>query len=430
MTAVGIAIAAVAAFVVITIAWGSKQDRTRRRRVEERARERAADPRLRFSTPLLGRPADVSAKDERWQKAARKRMWRDRRADWNLPRIETADELWKGLGLKDYRELVHLADPDHLSSLGVSHLSPGEIKLCNYVCRTIPKRSGGTRVICAPKSRLKAAQRRIHAEILAKVPLHPAAVAFRRGGSTLAHAAPHVGKDVVLAWDLQDFFPSISKPRVGAFFRWLGYPASVSHVLALLCTSTIPQNWPPNAKRTIPQGAPTSPAIANAVCFRLDCRLSGLAKKFGASYTRYADDLAFSGDFEFKRGLSRFIPLARIIIREEGFRVKATKTRFMRSGRRQFLTGLNVNHRPSLGRKDYDVLKAILTNAERAGSLESQNREKHANFAEHLRGRIAWHRRFHPSRGQKLLARLNALEGRRARGQGRGAEPPSAAPPE
>lgn len=385
-----------------------------------------AGAKIYLQTPLLGSPADVAKKDARWRKATK---WRDRRTELGLPRIETADELWQWLGLENYKRLVLLADPNQVWTHPTALGREIEKKLGNYIQRTIPKRSGGTRVICAPKPRLKAVQRRIHAEILVKVPLHPAAAGFRRGGSTLAHAEPHVGRDVVLAWDLQDFFPSISKPRVGAFFRWLGYPASVSHVLALLCTTTLPNNWPPNAMRTIPQGAPTSPALSNAVCFRLDCRLAGLAKKFGASYSRYADDLAFSGDFEFKRGLSRFVPLARTILREEGFRVKAAKTRFMRSGKRQFLTGLNVNHRPSLGRAEYDVLKAILTNAERAGSLESQNRDKREHFADHVRGRVAWYRRFHPGRGDKLLARLNALEGR-ADGGHSGPASPAAPPPE
>jgi len=419
-------IALIATIIVTAVLAVEGLGRLSRRQFERTAHERDLNPAPRLHRRLLGSPAEVAKKDIRWRKAAAKRKLLDRRADWNLPRIETPNELGQWFGLKRFGEMVLLANPQ-------GKLRPprgGDARrLENYSVRTIPKRSGGTRVICAPKPRLKAVQRRIHAEILAKVPLHPAAAGFRRGGSTLAHAEPHVGRDVVLAWDLQDFFPSISKPRVGAFFRWLGYPASVSHVLALLCTTTLPNNWPPNAMRTIPQGAPTSPAISNAVCFRLDCRLAGLAKKFGASYSRYADDLAFSGDFEFKRGLSRFVPLARAILREEGFRVKAAKTRFMRSGKRQFLTGLNVNHRPSLGRAEYDVLKAILTNAERAGSLESQNRDKREHFADHVRGRVAWYRRFHPGRGDKLLARLNALEGR-ADGGHPGPASPAAPPPE
>ncbi len=331
----------------------------------------------------------------------------NRLRQFGLPAIETPDELWQFLQLRDFSELVKLADPSAVSKYRQRSYQKTE-SLGNYIFREIPKRCGGVRVISAPKKRLKAAQRKILHEILDKVPIHPAATAFRARYDITNHVTPHVSRKIVVAMDLRDFFPTISKARVAAFFCWLGYPPKVAHILSLLCTVN---NFPNRCsrRRVLPQGAPTSPALANAIVYRLDCRMAGLAKKFGASYTRYADDLAFSGDEEFKRGLSRWVPLMRKIISEEGFRVNQAKTRFMRRGQRQRLTGLNVNHHPSVGREEIDRLKAILHNARRAGSLESQNREKVPHFADYLSGRITWIARFHPDRGSRLRAQLEAL---------------------
>lgn len=357
------------------------------------------------------------------QARARKALRLDRRREWNLPVIDSPEDLMRLLGLREFRELVLLADANELA-FGPGYLPEANStkRLSNYHIRRIPKRGGGERVLCAPKPKMKAAQRTILREILDKVPAHPAAKAFRRGHDISHHAHPHIGRKVVAAFDLQDFFPTISKKRVFGFFHGLGYPASVAHVLSLLCT-TRDCTGPRGSRRHLPQGAPTSPALANAICHRLDCRLTGLARRFGATYTRYADDLAFSGDEEFKRGLSRFIPLCEHIIRAERFRVNPKKRRFMRRGRLQRLTGLNVNDKVSLGRAEYDRLKAILHNARRAGSLDGQNRDNVPNFESHLRGRIAWVARFHAARGAKLRAQLAAVTAPSA-------PPPSIPPPE
>lgn len=310
--------------------------------------------------------------------------------------IYTPDELVQFLGLANYRALVHLADAEGLNSI--------HSRMTHYWIKDIPKRGGGVRRLCAPKPRLKAVQRRILREILDKVPMHPAATGFRRGRDVVANAAPHVGKSVVLCYDLRDFFPSIRRRRVAAFFQWLGYHPKVARILSFLCTAKV--DW---TGFVLPQGAPTSPALANAICYRMDCRLAGLARRFGAAYTRYADDMTFSGDETFKRGLSRFIPRAEKIIHSEGFHLHHGKRRFMRRGDRQRVTGLVVNQKLSVPRDEYDRLKAILHNAAKSGGLESQNREKVEDFAAHLRGRIAWIGRFHPERAAKLRAKLDAL---------------------
>lgn len=151
----------------------------------------------------------------------------------------------------------------------------------------------------------------------------------------------------------------------------------------------------------LPQGAPTSPALAKLSAFRLDCRLAGLARTAGANYTRYADDLLFSGDQEFARQAHRSTELAQAIILASGFQPNYRKTRILRPGQRQAAAGLILNGKPNLDRREFDQLKAILTNCHRF-SPESQNHAAYPNNREHLQGKIAWQRFVNPTRGEKL----------------------------
>jgi len=341
-------------------------------------------------------------------------------ASWAIPAIESLGELAEWLRL-DGAELSWLAD---LKGFGAK---PGAVqeqpKLAHYNYRILTKKSGGLRMIEAPKAHLKLIQRRILTEILDRVPVHEAAHGFLRGRSIHSFAAPHVGRRVVLRMDLEDFFPSISGRRVQAFFRTAGYPESVADLLGGLCTNAVPRGaWAAApeggallfearklyARPHLPQGAPTSPALANICAYRMDCRLSTLAAAAGATYTRYADDLAFSGDAEFDRGVERFAARAAAILLEEGFRVQHRKTRVMRQGVRQYLAGLVVNARVNTVRADYDRLKATLYNCIRNGP-ENQNREGHAAFREHIEGRVAFVASIHPQRGERLRAMLTQI---------------------
>jgi hypothetical protein len=320
-------------------------------------------------------------------------------ADWNIPRIDTAGDLADWLSLTP-SELDWLADLK-----GLTYRRGASAMLQHYRCRELQKGSGGIRLIEAPKPRMKDVQRRILSGILTPIPPHPAAHGFRQGRSIRSFAAPHAGQRVVLRMDLHDFFPSISLSRVAAFFRTAGYPDAVATLLAGVCSS-----WHPLfPRRHLPQGAPTSPAIANLCAYRFDCRLNGLAHASGAEYTRYADDLAFSGGREFERSIDRFAAQAAVLLSEEGFAVQHRKTRVMRQGVRQYLAGLTANAHPNIVRADYDRLKAMLTNCVHKGPA-SQNREGHANFREHLAGRIAFVHMINPARAQKLraiFARIN-----------------------
>jgi hypothetical protein len=158
----------------------------------------------------------------------------------------------------------------------------------------------------------------------------------------------------------------------------------------------------------LPQGAPTSPALANLCSYRLDCRLSGLAQAAGAAYSRYADDLAFSGGDGFEHGVERFATHVAGILKEERFTVQHRKTRIMRQSVRQHLAGLVTNQRLNVQRSDFDVLKATLTNCVRH-SPETQNREAHPYFREHLQGRVAFVESINREKGMRLRAIFNQI---------------------
>jgi hypothetical protein len=157
------------------------------------------------------------------------------------------------------------------------------------------------------------------------------------------------------------------------------------------------------AQPHLPQGAPTSPALANLCAFRLDCRLAGLAGAAEAAYTRYADDLLFSGGHAFARSVKRFATHASAIALEVGFAVAFRKTRLMRQGVRQRAGGLILNQRINVPRDEYDALKATLFNCTR-GDPRQQDRLGLPNFRAHLAGRVAYVASIHPERGQRLTA--------------------------
>jgi len=313
---------------------------------------------------------------------------------WNLPVIETAGALAEWLLLYP-SELEWFAD---LKGLGYKTKQP---RLRHYHYRVLEKSSGAVRIIEAPKPTLKELQRRILTEILNKIPAHPAVHGFRRGRSITTYVSPHVGRRVVLKMDLQDFFPTITGTRIQTVFRTMGYPESVADLLGGICTNAVSGHGDLYARPHLPQGAPTSPALANICAYRIDCRLSGLARSSGAEYTRYADDLAFSGGEDFERRVGRFSTHVAAIVLEEGFSVNHRKTRIMRQGVRQCLAGLTANERVNVIRADFDRLKATLTNCVRKGAA-SQNREGRPMFRAHLEGRVGFVESINPAKGRRL----------------------------
>jgi len=316
---------------------------------------------------------------------------------WKIPEITTMVDLAETLRLH----------PDDLGWL-VSRKNPGHYR---HRWQVKPK-SGRFRLIESPKVLLKFAQRQVLRKILHAIPPHEAARGFRPGCSVRDFVEPHAKKAIVVRFDLEDFFPSITASRVMRIFLTAGYPECVARALVRLTThATSPRvldektlDWSERSRLAtphLPQGAPTSPALANLSAFRLDCRLTGLAQTAGAVYTRYADDLLFSGGEDFARQARRFVVAVGAIVLEEGFRPNHRKTRVLRQGQKQHAAGLVLNEKPNIDRREFDRLKAMLTNCVNHGPA-SQNRENLPDFAAHLSGRLAWVSFIHPGKGAKL----------------------------
>jgi hypothetical protein len=260
----------------------------------------------------------------------------------------------------------------------------------HYVTFAIPKRSGGERLIHAPKRRLKTVLRTLDRLLVSKLPKSEQAHGFIRGRSIATNAAPHVGKAVVLHFDIKDCFPTIHFGRVRGLLIALGYSYPVAAALAVLMTESPRQPVSaggklyhvPTGPRVCVQGAPTSPGLCNAILLRLDRRLSGLARKHGFAYTRYADDLSFSGDDKAK--VAKLMKLVPQIVAGEGFAVNADKTRILRAGRRQRITGVVVNKAMGLSRQERRKLRAALHRQKVAGAA--------ADASERLRlhGKLAY----------------------------------------
>lgn len=279
-----------------------------------------------------------------------------------LPVLTTAAELATAMSIT-VGELRFLAFARNVAT--VSH----------YVRFAIPKKTGGMRQISAPMPRLKAAQHWILHHILAHVPPHDAAHGFRPQHSIVSNAQPHVGADIVLNVDLQDFFPSIAYPRVKGVFRALGYADAVATILGLVCTAPDIEElildgqtyFVAVSERHLPQGAPSSPALTNLLCRRLDRRLTALAARNGFTYTRYADDLTFSASGEAVARLPHVHKRLAVIIAAEGLTLHPRKTRLLRRGRQQEVTGLVVNSKVNIARATLKRFRAVLYQIEEDG---------------------------------------------------------------
>jgi RNA-directed DNA polymerase len=290
------------------------------------------------------------------------------------------------------------------------------------------ERPHGVRLLAAPKPRLKEAQRRLLRHVLARVPVHDAAHGCVPGRSVRTAVAPHTGSAVVLRMDLTAFFAGIGAERVhGLLLGPAGLPEPVAYVLTSLVTTVVPaQVWrqvpvPATVEARarhrrlgrqlavphLPQGAPTSPALANLVCFRLDRRLAALAASSGAAYTRYVDDLTFSGD---RVGRPRFAELVAAIVADEGFRVNEAKTSATSAARRQSVLGAVVNVRPTLPRRDRDALRALLHNCATHGWAGQTRGRDPATFRDHVLGRVAWAASLDPAFGARLHALAERID--------------------
>lgn len=274
---------------------------------------------------------------------------------YNLPFFANENDLAKAIGIQ-ISELRFLAFNRKVTV--VSH----------YRKFYMPKKSGGKRLISAPMPRLKRVQYWILQNILNKVPVHNAANGFLFQRSIVTNAKQHVSKKLVLNMDVKDFFPSVHFKRVKGLLQQLGYSEKIAIILSLICTEAVTEEVEIDGKkyfvqkgnRVLPQGAPTSPAITNILCFSLDKRLQGLASKLNCNYTRYADDITFSGSKEVNA--QQLVWRIKRILQDEGFTVHPDKIRIMRKGTQQEVTGVVVNQQLSVNRKDLREFRSLLHN--------------------------------------------------------------------
>jgi RNA-directed DNA polymerase len=381
--------------------------------------------------PPVDRVAAALAAEPRFEGVhgfcARRSVWPD--PDLTSPRMAPVAAL-AGYGVPDLPTAAALAEwlaipverLDYVADVTGRHAAHDEMAVNHYTYAVLRRPDGRVRVIEAPKPGLKALQRRILRGIVGKVPVHADAFAFVPGRSCREGAARHAGEAVVLRFDLRDFFPSLGAGRVQGLFRLAGYPEPVARLLTGLCTTRTPLRVVdrfPAAERAIwrarhlPQGAPTSPALANLAVFGLDRRLAGLARSLGAAYSRYADDMTFSGDIGIAEPLLQIVPA---IVAEEGLVLNCAKTRVMRATGRQVVTGIVVNRAINIDRRDYDRLKAVIHACGRPGD----GRLDDPSFRARIVGQIDWVGSVSAAKGEKLRALLVRAAERRAAGQGAG----------
>ena len=230
----------------------------------------------------------------------------------------------------------------------------------------------------------------------------------------------------MITLDLEHFFAAVTAGRIWGVLRSAGYPEPIAHLLAGLTTHATPvsalREMPvgPDPGRDfrlrrrlatphLPQGAPSSPQLANLVAFALDRRLAAYADATGARYTRYADDLTFSGERDLARRSAGLVAGVARIVGEAGFRLNPAKSRSRRRSQRQTVTGIVVNDKTNPARPEYDRLKAILSDCRVAGPA-SANRHGHHEFRAHLLGRISWVSAQNPARGAKLRVMFEAID--------------------
>lgn len=315
-----------------------------------------------------------------------------------MPVIETDKELAAFLQI-DYKTLRYL----------VYHRDV--VTFDNYYRFDIPKKSGGTRHIAAPKTQLKTAQRQILEQILQKVEVSDLSHGFIKSRSVLTSAKTHnTSPDLLINIDLENFFPTITFERVRGVYQSFGYSGYIASLLAMICTycERMPLEIKGQIKyiktsdRILPQGSPASPMITNIICKTLDKRINGLCQKLGITYTRYADDMSFSytGNTD-NFDIGDFLNSVNKIIEAEGFHMKKEKTHILRKNNRQYITGIVINNEEiGVPKKWVKILKASIHNAQK---LKAAGGSVSNKTIQEISGKIAWLKSVNAKRYQKVI---------------------------
>ena len=274
----------------------------------------------------------------------------------------------------------------------------------SYSSFSIPKKSGGVRTISAPIRMLKSFQVCVNRLLQAFYEAPACVTGFIPGKSVTDNAARHIGMRYIFNADLEDFFPSIPQARVwGALkTRPFSFPERIASAIAGLCCMKVQGEDGP--RYILPQGAPSSPILTNIVCHNLDWKLSGLARRFQLTYSRYADDITFSSPHYVYGTDDAFMTEFRRIVAEQNFRINEKKTRLQRQGERQEVTGLVISDRVNVTREYVRDLDNLLYIWEKYGH--------NAAFAKFITRyspkRDQWNK--DPEMSEVVLGRLNYLK--------------------
>ncbi len=345
----------------------------------------------------------------------------------NLPYFENIVEFSEKID-KSISELRFLAFQRSVSKVNQYH---------NYY---VPKKSGGKRLISAPKPKLKATQNWIKENILDKMEVSQHVHGFVKERSILTNAEPHQNKNLVISLDLKDFFPSISYKRVKGLFQKLGYSEQLATIFALLTTHNETDKLNVDGEiyyaqkvdketgetyRFLPQGSPASPAITTLIAYKMDKRLEGLAKKLGFTYTRYADDLTFSSDLDLKNDkketdkiIGSLLYFVKKVATSEGFEVHPDKTHIMRKGDQQKVTGIivNQNEHQKLGidRQLLRKFRAFLHQTSKTGwQINDQHKDKkwgtHSDPKQAALGFASFIKMVDAQKGEKFIEQIHSI---------------------
>ena len=285
----------------------------------------------------------------------------------------------------------------------------------DYIRFKMAKKTGGFREISAPKPRLKRLQYWILENILNKVSVSEQTHGFVSKRSIVSNATPHIGKSVVINCDLQNFFPTLSYPRVKGLFKSLGYSVEVATILAILTTEAEQKEiildgeklYLYTRNRYLPQGSPASPMISNLICRKMDKRMQGIATTLNFTYTRYADDMTFSAN-EYPN-INKILYWIKGISQEEGFILHPDKTRIMKKGSCQEVTGVVVNEKASVNKKELKKFRALLYQIEQSGIEGKSWQGKSENLISVIWGYANFIKMVDAKNGAKYIAQVKAI---------------------
>ncbi|RCJ23486.1 RNA-directed DNA polymerase [Nostoc sp. ATCC 43529] len=337
--------------------------------------------------------------------------------DGNSERLETDKSVvLRSHGLAEYNTVTEIAcamgiTPGQLRFL-TSSFSGSQVK--HYVHFQISKKTGGERLISAPKPNLKAAQKWILQNILEKLEVHNSAHGFCKNRSIVTNAQPHVGNDVIVNIDLQNFFEAITYKRVKELFSGFGYSETAAKIFAVICTTSEIEihgqaNDITSGNRHLPQGSPASPAISNLICYHLDSRIAAMAENLGFCYTRYADDLTFSASGQASHKIYNLIKNVKLIINSEGFTVNFHKTNILSKSVQQEVTGVVVNTKLNISKKTLKAFRATLYQIEQEG-LSGKHWGNSTNIIAAITGFANYVAMINPDKGAELRSRVERIK--------------------